>query len=443
MAEFQFAPGRVLVPELTGAGVQFNQHVFAKITSAPEESLPGLERKVVALAPQFVRLFYNDKQATRTPDKLDSFVRSVKLAQRAGATINVTWQSGGVATAPERERSMRKFASVLDELVTTHGAANLKWVTIQNEPNTPKQKKQVEKVVTPARLGEMYRRLDANLAGKGLREQIRFMGGDLIRPDQRRWFEHMARNMDDILDAYSVHIYWNFWAPARFELRLTEVQKIVAGLPPSGRKPLYVTEYGVRGRKRVPNKVDPGSFDDGTPLGQTNVAAFQHAWFQIRAAQLGYAGTVKWDCFDAKYDRGTLAYCAIGPGRDGWPLLPTYFVLQLVTMATRPGWRVVAVTGGAAAAGTKRLVAFAGGPGELTVLGLDTRGGLLNDASPTEVRYEIGGLPKRRALNLVIWNRGGGGKLVLEAARTDAEGVARVDAPLQSVFALTTLAVPL
>ena len=69
MAEFQLAPARVIVPNLTGSGVQFNQHVFAKITGAPEESFPVLLRKVLELAPQFVRLFYNDRQATRTPDK--------------------------------------------------------------------------------------------------------------------------------------------------------------------------------------------------------------------------------------------------------------------------------------------------------------------------------------------------------------------------------------
>ena len=39
---------------------------------------------------------------------------------------------------------MLKFANVLEELVTSHGIANLRWVTIQNEPNTPKQKHQVE-----------------------------------------------------------------------------------------------------------------------------------------------------------------------------------------------------------------------------------------------------------------------------------------------------------
>ena len=25
------------------------------------------------------------------------------------------------------------------------------------------------------------------------------------------WFEYMAENMNDVLDAYSVHIYWNYW----------------------------------------------------------------------------------------------------------------------------------------------------------------------------------------------------------------------------------------
>ena len=444
MAEFQVAPARVLVPDITGSGVQFNQHVFAKITDAPAASFPGLEKKVVDLAPQFVRLFYNDKQATETPDKLESFVRAVKLAQQAGATINITWQSGGVATATEREQSMKKFASILDELVDTHGVTNLTWVTIQNEPNTPKQKNQAEKVVTPARLGEMYRRLDKHLVDKGLRSQIRFMGGDLIRNDQKRWFDHMALKMADILDAYSVHIYWDFWQPAKFEQRLTEVQKIVGALPPAGRKPLFITEYGVRGRNRVPNKDDPGAFDDGVPLGRTNVAGFQHAWFQIRAAQLGYSGTVKWDCFDGKYDRGTLSYCCIGAGRDGWPLFPTYFALQLMTLTTRPGWRILGVDRNPAAPKTKQLAAFAGGPDELTILGLDSRGAKLNTASSTVVSYSIGGLKPGLAYNLVVWNRAGGGKLVsADPVTADPAGVAKVTAPLQSVFALTTRAVTL
>jgi hypothetical protein len=42
------------------------------------------------------------------------------------------------------------------------------------------------------------------------------MGGDFVEDgggavsDQRTWFHYMADHMNDILDAYSVHIYWNY-----------------------------------------------------------------------------------------------------------------------------------------------------------------------------------------------------------------------------------------
>ena len=135
----------------------------------------------------------------------------------------------------------------------------------------------------------MYRALDRHLTAAGAREQIRFMGGDLVQTNQRAWFQYMATRLADLLDAYSVHIYWDYWDTAKFTRRLTEVQRIVAGLPASGRKPVFVSEYGVRGR--AANVPAPGTYADGRPLGQTRIAAFQHAWFLIAATQLGYVGT--------------------------------------------------------------------------------------------------------------------------------------------------------
>ena len=211
VAEFEVVPGQVLVGSLTGCGVQFNQNVFARITGAEEGSFPDLERKVLGLAPRFVRLFYNDKQANApAPDgTMGSFVRSVQLAQQAGATINITWQSGSLDTQEAQESSMSRFAGVLEELVSTHGINNLRWVTIQNEPNTPGMK-----FVTPEVLDAMYRMLDRDLTALGVREQIRFMGGDLIQGSappapnsEAAWFTYMAERMVDVLDAYSVHIY--------------------------------------------------------------------------------------------------------------------------------------------------------------------------------------------------------------------------------------------
>ena len=420
---------RVLVSGTAGAGAQLNQQVYAWISGVPLARFAEVERKVLELEPQFVRIFYNDRQAASARDQLESFLLTAELAQRAGAAINITWQSGGV-TQPDQ--SMGRFADVLAYLARSRGLANLRWATVQNEPNSTK--------ITPAQNGAMYRALNRHLTAAGVREQVRFMGGDLVQANQRAWFQYMATHLADLLDAYSVHIYWDYWDTAKFSRRLAEVQRIVAGLPGSGRKPVFVSEYGVRGR-RAANVPAPGTYAGGRPLGQTRIAAFQHAWFLIAATQLGYAGAAKWDCYFGKYDRGTQAYYVIGPAKENWPLYPTYHLLRLVTATTAPGWDVVAIDRGATAR-TKQLTAFAGPHGELTILGLDAAGAALDGVSPKQVGYAIGGLPSGAKFTLVVWNRdGAGANEVVGPIAADGAGVARVAVPLHAVFALTTRAV--
>jgi len=457
LADFELT-SKVLAPGFAGWGVQFNQHVYAAYTGFAEEHLHELDEKVLALHPQLVRIFYNERQqgdpadpaqTAAQKDKWDSFVRTLRLAQRAGAAINVTWQSGPKSTPAERERSMARFAGVLDRLVTSGGAENLRWVTIQNEPNCPPPRGK-PKDTTPERLADMYHRLDGRLSASGLREQIRFMGGDLLEGSRdrnsplhhSRWFEHMSEHLADLIDAYSVHIYWHYFDTARFEHRLRDVRRIVDGL--RNPRPLYVTEFGTRGR-RPKGVIEPGEYRTGStsaPIGQTNIAAFQHAWFQIRAAQLGYAGTVKWDCFAGKYDRTPQAFFTIGPpGPEGWPVFPTYYALKLFMLSVKPGWQIRGLTrrGGT----TKQLAAFSSSAGGLAILGLDSRGSTANGRSTVRVPYEIGGLPPGLPLRLVIWNKGGRGRLAGEATiTTDARGTAHVAAPLHSVFALTTEELP-
>ena len=81
--------------------------------------------------------------------------------------------------------------------------------------------------------------------------------------------------MNDLFDAYSVHIYWDYWDTPFFkEKRLKDIRKIVTEeLPASARKPTYVMEFGVRG-KSFPGKpnVESGYWDDGTDIARTNVA---------------------------------------------------------------------------------------------------------------------------------------------------------------------------
>jgi hypothetical protein len=99
-----------------------------------------------------VRLFYNDRHASRYPDRRESVLRTPQLAQRTGAEINLTWQSGGWE---DPEASMTRFAGVLSELVDERDVTNLRWVTVQNEPNTP-----TSKHITPEGNVAMHRALE-------------------------------------------------------------------------------------------------------------------------------------------------------------------------------------------------------------------------------------------------------------------------------------------
>ena len=258
-----------------------------------------------------------------------SFVRTVGLAQRTQAQINITWQGSSFAFAMA---NMPRFADVLADLLTKGGLSSL-WMTLFNEPNSTR--------LTLSQYEQVCRSLDDELRNRGVRDRVHFMGGDLVGTTsplgqtQLDWFQYMASHMGDLLDAWSVHVYWNFWDSGKIDRRLrAEVRTIFSTIPAPERRPLYVTEFGVRGVATFEGETNfsPGLWPNGTAIEQTTTAAFQEAWFMIRAAQLGFAATAKWDVYAAKYDAGTQDYSAIGLGAAGWPLRPVYRVLQLLTV---------------------------------------------------------------------------------------------------------------
>jgi hypothetical protein len=270
------------------------------------------------------------------------------------------------------------------------------------------------------------------------------MGGDLVEAPsplgqrQADWLAYMATHMGDLLDAYSIHVFWDYWDTAKLVRRLTEVRQIVDALPAAQRRPLYVSEFSVRGIRSLNGTAfpEPGVYADGTPLPDTTINAFQHAWFDVLAARLGYAGTVKWDGYVGKYDRSTQDYSLIGPPAQGWPLRPVYNLTRLFTLTTRRGWKVVGVAG---SPGTKLVAGYTGPKGQVTAIGLDTAGASLAAPSQTVDTYSIGGLPPGAAFQLYVWNPDGSGASAAPVTvRTDAAGMLQVTAPLQSVFAVTT-----
>jgi hypothetical protein len=440
VTEFELNQSQVLVPALAGYGSHFNHRVYAKISrdvGVTPENVGDMESKMVALQPQFSRIFVNNADLIDA-DRKASFVKTVLLAQRAGTTINITWQGG---TLDLKTGTIQRLAAILNDLVQNQGVTNLRWLTLQNEPNGTR--------VTPQEIEARYRTLDPFIFP--IRGQVRYMGGDLVRngglpnadqQDQQVWFDYMATHMADILDAWSIHVFWDFWDTQKLQDRLTEVRAIWDAEPEAGRKPLYVTEYGVRGIRTFNGvaQIDPGVWTDGTPITQTNINAFQHAWFDILSAREGYLGTTKWDSYFGKYDNGTQAYFMLGaPQNNLWPVYPVYNDVRLWTMSVKPGWKVVGLDG---TSGSKLLAGYAGPAGELTVLGLDTSGAQLNTLSSETRTYSIGGLPAFAVLHLAVWNEHGDGQNAVDGdVVVDPAGVATISVPLNAVFSLTTMPV--
>ncbi|MBA3735056.1 MAG: hypothetical protein H0W90_07655 [Actinobacteria bacterium] len=433
--EFRLQESATLVQSFAGYGGQFNHHVYAAISRSvgvTDDNVGDMERKMRALHPEFSRIFFTGA-AFNDADRMQSFVRTVQLAQSTGTMINITWQGGTLNVA---NGTIPKFANVLIDLVRNRGITNLRWLTLQNEPNRTR--------ITMQAYEAQYRALDPYI--QSIRGQVKYMGGDLVRspdvgaPNQEAWFQYLATNMADILDAYSIHVFWDYWDTQKLVDRLTEVRAIVDALPEGARKPLYVAEYGVRGLRKFNDLPagDPGVWEDGTPITQTNVSAFQHAWFDVLAARLGYTGTSKWDSYFGKYDNGTQAYFMIGSPTNGWPLYPLYNFVHLLTSTVKRDWRTVNVDG--VPDSSRLLAAYVGKKGEHTIVGLDTAGAQLNALSDTQVMYTLGGLAPSQRFHLAVWNEAGDGVIgPSKIVTSDAFGVVTFASPLHGVFALTTL----
>ena len=427
----QFTVGldQVIVGDFAGFGGQMNQHVYADL-SGPPPDLATLEGEVLTLRPQFVRIFFNTTEWT-FPDRMASFVRTVRLAQRADSSIVITWQGSTFAVAMQ---SMPRFADVLTGLVD--GGIDGLWVNLFNEPNVG--------TLTLEQYEQVYRALDAALRERGARDRVHFMGGGLLSStNQAKWFMYMATEMGDLLDAWSIHVYWNYWEPEKIDRRLlAEVRTIFAAVPAPLRRPVYVTEFGIRGYPLIQgsSNFQPGFWLDGTPMEQTIAAAFQEGWFMVRATQLGYTGLVKWDLYNAKYDNGTQDFSTIGPGGDGWIVRPSYHLLQLLISTAEPRGSVVEVTPSPDAPPSALLSAYVAPLGGVTVWGLDTRAWEISSVSNAPIDYSIGGLPPNTTFRLLVWNGDGSGTNVdFGPLESGPEGTVAFAVPLNGIFALTTV----
>lgn len=410
----------VLVPEYIGNGTQYNQNLYASISSSDgitTSNVGNLESKVEVLGSQHVRIFFDPEalDSVNYPDYMSSFIDTVELAQASGSSVNITWWHGPYNNISQQ---MQDFADVLYDLVVTRGLSCVQYITIQNEVNST--------AISQSTYEQLYRALDVDLDNYGIRDDIKFVGGDLVRTNQQSWFNYMDDNMADVLDAYSIHIYWDYDNRSYGETRLSEVQSIVNNMDHP--KPVYITEFGVRGDRSTCD--GPGCLN-GTliPIETTNIAAFQQAWFIIKSMRWGYAGTVKWDAYKAKYDNGEQYFSSIGSGAAGYPLKPSYNMIRMFTSTSEAGWRVQTVDGYVG----KWVTALKDpSSSDMAVYALNDTGGQTN--------ISIDGLPGNQKFRLLVWNDNGSGAIEDKGeVVTNSSGEITVRLNEESFAALTTL----
>ena len=466
VTEFALNPQSVVVPDFEGFGAQMNMHLYTALNdptrvgytgNTPPEDLPNVEQKVADMHPGLSRIFLSPANYDpANQNRMDSFYKTVELAQSVGADVNITWwflehpSTNVTVVQANIQKDMQEFADTLVDLITNHHLTCIRQITIQNEVSTVtwlNQNKDLYK--------EAYQLLDQHLRDAGIRNQIKFVGGDLVQNNQAAWFQYMAANMNDLLDGWSEHIYWDYWDTGKIASRLDGILAIINALPADQRKPLYITEYGVRGVKsyqQVPLKVadpyrsgfmvavDPGDYIDASGnlinITETNVAAFQQAWFNMVGANDGVVGFSKWDFYHAQYDFGYQDHSLIGyvfgdlaPGQDRWPLRPAYYMEWLMANTTGQHWQVIGTSG---TSGAKLITPFRSPNGDLTVFAMST------DQSAADIT--IGNLARGAQFNVLIWNADGSGT-VSNAGTVNAggNGTVTVHTPASSMVALTTL----
>jgi hypothetical protein len=467
---------------LEGFGGQFNTNLF---TTAGEprpltvQQLADLQAGIDNVQPGFSRILVRkglraDTAAGRRAPEFVALLKTIELAQHAGAELNLTYWGQGPYADERRLRALRwpnksfrdwpdptrrkwppqlldphgitqprvlmeRFAGVLAE-VRRRGFDCVTSVTIQNEVNGAGVDiaKQRDQYLSMRFYELLYRFLDAELRRLNLRDGIRLIAGDLVErgnSTQDVWLRYLHRNMEvarpqfpSVLDGYSIHVYWEPTAgaqgfPAKPERRLANLERTARSLGLAA--PIYVAEYGVR---QVRARVKPGRIG-GVRIDESPLAAFQHGWFGAIAAQRGCVALSKWVLYRTDRAAGFGEWGMIGAPAGGFDRFPVYRVTRLFSHVVPRGWQATGLSRISTTVIASRFAASDGSDSSVLVL---------NNAAGGR-RQKVQGLRANQEYFVVAWNRDGHGSLAsLPPLQADATGAATVQLPAHGIVALST-----
>jgi hypothetical protein len=429
-ADFVVTDKAISAP-LVGFGACANPYLYA-YPNSPSEISPSamrdLEAKVKSLHPQFIRMFFlqswwdSDTDpviAKNHPGMRESFIKTVRLAQESGAKVLIQfWYDPG--RYKDVDAVMGRFAQSIAEMRRKYSLTAIEYATIQNEPNDD------GKDITPEQYVRVYRAFDRELKASGIRGDVKVIPGDLLYEHQLHWFELLGRELSPIADGYSIHVYWDYWDIDRFVRHVEQVKAILAKMPASQRRPIYVTEFGAQGFRDRPD-IEPGKSEDGKPLADAPVYSFEMGLFLIEAMNAGYLATAQWDLYDAWYDR-KMGYGLIGPVQEGFREKPGYWLLWMFTHSIEPGWRSVKIDGEVE---DLWIAGARGAHNSVTVV--------VGNRAPGVREISVSGLPAGKLLHARFWNWEGKGLLTKQqTVRVDDRGMVRIAAAEMSIAVLTT-----
>jgi hypothetical protein len=383
---FTVHPDEIVCDGFIGFGAEFSPFVTAPNLGQAVGDIDDLQRKLIALRPQHVRIFVLTQWWTQPdPAQKNSFIRTVELAQKAGASVNVTlwygWLNDPAAAA-------RVMGQLLSELIRDRHLTCVQYVTLQNEVNLTK--------ITMEQYDDLYKRFDAELRKIGLRDRIKIVGGDLLGQKRKEWIENLSTVLGDICDGYSVHTYWEY-SDWDHPLKSTSAMRQIMGdLTPKNRRPVFLTEFGIRGQGWQKNP--PGLFEGKTPMLQTTIHGEHAARMMMLAVNHGYVATVFWEAYDVFYDKPM--HCGVlGEPAEAFPVRPTYHLLRMFTHGVDPGWSAVRVDG----ATNEQYAAVMCGPQNTWTIFAHNRAD-----EPVTIFFDR--LPEVR-FDRIIWNADGRGML--------------------------------
>ncbi len=418
-------PDKPLMDSFVGFGAHCNAWLYSKPnwgSVTTDKNIGDIEQKFIDLAPQHVRVFVEIQR--KSPQQSDpqvkaSVMRTIELAGKAGATVNCTLWHGPYTDMGYAAQDM---VDMMVDFIRVHHLDNIKYVTLQNEPNGHD--------FNMARYNALYQEFDKRMRKAHLRDQIKIVGGDLVSTRMSVWFRDLAWNLDDVCDGYSVHMYCDIWDRQQMDHRIPNTVEITSALPADRQRPIYMTEFGFRGHRK--GDEEPGRDDAGHIVTDTNAYGVDYGWRVLDALDHGFVCMLNWDAYDAIYDRKDMMhYGLIAWDKGGtWRVRPYGQVLKMFTHTSKLGWQSIKVDG---SNGDVMVAAMRSGADDKDCTIYAT-----NRSNATQY-LTVNGMGFR-SLNAWIWNADGKGVLTpLPMGPPTESGLVHVALPAQSVIAVTTL----